>query len=199
MIRHRPETTHLLYPMISWIFEEPDEELRSHACAVADAALRAGQLDLTGTERRFDVDLFGTVLTVLRPKSALQARGQFYTPASVATLLARISGVEEHGDVTDPMMGTGGMFRAVAETMREQGRDPRTMRWIGGDIDEMAVACATVNSMIWGLGTDIVFHVGNTLEPGWREKALAQRAELVRLAADLLRDRAIIAILESIW
>jgi hypothetical protein len=96
------------------------------------------------------------------------------------------------------MMGTGGMFRAAAEVMREQGRDPRTIRWIGCDVDSLAVACATVNSMIWNLGTDIVFHAGDTLEPGWRELALARREELSRLAVDLRRDQAMIAFLRSL-
>ncbi|WP_167384917.1 hypothetical protein [Amycolatopsis tolypomycina] len=52
--------------------------------------------------------------------------------------------------------------------------------------------------MIWNLGTDIVFHPGDTLEPGWREVALARREELRRLAADLRRDQMMIAFLKSI-
>lgn len=198
VIRHRTEITHLLHPMVAWIFDDPDRDVRDHALAVAQAALRAGQPHLTGTERRFDVDLLGTALTVLRPKSALKARGQFYTPRSVAKLLAGMSDIQEHSNVTDPMMGTGGMFRAAAEVLREQGRDPRTIRWIGCDVDSLAVACATVNSMIWNLGTDIVFHAGDTLEPGWREVALARREELRRLAADLRRDQKMIAFLRSL-
>lgn len=138
------------------------------------------------------------MLTVLRPKSALKARGQFYTPGCVAKLLAGMSDIQEHSNVTDPMMGTGGMFRAAAEVMREQGRDPRTVRWIGCDVDSLAVACATVNPMIWNLGTDIVFYAGNTLEPGWREVALARREELYRLAGDLARDQLILRFLKSL-
>lgn len=198
VIRHRAEITHLLHPMIAWIFDDPDRDVRGHALAVAQAALRAGQPHLTGTDLRFDVDLLGTVLTVLRPKSVLKARGQFYTPGSVAKLLAGMSDIQEHGNVTDPMMGTGGMFRAAAEVMRERDRDPRTIRWIGCDVDSLAVACATVNSMIWNLGTDIVFRTGNTLEPGWPEVALAQREELRRLGRDLERDRMVLSFLRSL-
>jgi hypothetical protein len=195
VIRARPEITHLLYPIIAWLFDGTDADQRHHAHAVAQAALRAGQLDLTGTDRRFDTDLLGTVLTILRPKTALQARGQFYTPASIAKLIARMNDVEEHRVVADPMMGTGGMFRAVAEAMREQGRDPRTIRWIGCDIDELAVACATVNSMSWCLGHDIVFHAGNTFTNDWPTKALAQREELRQLAAGIERDKKMIKLL----
>lgn len=197
VIKMRPEVTHLVYPIISWIFDDTEAKMGSHAHAVAHAALRAGQPDLTGTDRRFDTDLLGTVLTVLRPPSALKARGQFYTPASVAALLARMSNVEENRTVTDPMMGTGGMFRAVAEAMRAHGRDPRTIRWVGCDIDDIAVACATVNSMIWNLGPDIVFHAGNAFTSGWETAALAQRQELRRLATDIERNRDMIALLRS--
>lgn len=195
VIQARPETTHLLHPIIAWLYDDVDAELQHHAHAVAQAALRAGQLDLTGTDRRFDTDLLGTMLTILRPKTALQARGQFYTPASITKLIARMNDVEEHHVVEDPMMGTGGMFRAVAEVMREQGRDPRTIRWIGCDIDELAVACATVNSMIWSLGHDIVFHAGNTFTNNWPTKALAQREELRQLAAGIQRDKQMIKLL----
>lgn len=83
--------------------------------------------------------------------------------------------VQESRRVAEPMMGTGGMLRAVGEVMREQGRDPRTVQWVGCDIDELAVACATVNRMIWNLGADIAFHAGNTLTPGWEARAGATR------------------------
>ncbi|MGC7093973.1 N-6 DNA methylase [Amycolatopsis lurida] len=197
VIRARPETTQLLYPMIAWLIDDIDTTVHPHAHAVAQAALRAGQPDLTGTDRRFDTDLLGNVLTTLRPKSALQARGQFYTPADVAKLLACMTDVDGRSTVLEPMMGTGGMLRATAEVMREQGRDPRTVRWVGCDIDELAVACATVNSIIWGLGTDIIFHAGNSLEPDWQSRALAQREQLRQLATGIERDLRMIALLKS--
>jgi N-6 DNA Methylase len=198
VVRSRPEITHLLYPMISWIFDDSESNMHPHAQAVAQAALRAGQPSLTGTERRFNTDLLGNVLTRLRPKSALQARGQFYTPADISKLLACMSNVDAQERVMEPMMGTGGMLRAVAEVMRERGRDPRTVQWVGCDIDEIVVACATVNSMIWNLGRDIVFHAGNALTSGWEERALAQREELRQLADGIDRDRRMIALLKSI-
>ncbi|MGO1053667.1 N-6 DNA methylase [Crossiella sp. CA198] len=197
IIRSRPEVTHLVYPVISWIFDDSQASVHPHAHAVARAALDAGQPDLTGTDRRFDTDLLGQVLVLLRPKSALQARGQFYTPSDIAALLAGMSTVEEHCTVLDPMMGTGGMFRAAAAVMREQGRDPHTVSWVGCDIDETAVACATVNSMIWGLGRDIVFHAGDALTPDWETHARAQRDELRRLASGIERDQRLIAALTS--
>jgi hypothetical protein len=196
VIRMRPDITHLIYPLIAWYFDDGSVDVRSQAHDVVQAALRAGQVDLTRTDRRFDVDLLGAVLTVLRPKSALKARGQFYTPTSVTKLLARMSDVDEGRNVEDPMMGTGGMFRAVAEAMRELGRDPTTIRWLGCDIDEIAVACATVNSMIWGLGSDIAFYAGNALVDDWRTAAIGQRDKLRQIAAEVVRFKQLFGLLD---
>lgn len=198
VIRIRPELTHLLYPMIAWIFEDDAGALSPHVHAVASAALRTGQLDLTGSERRLDTDLLGTALALFRPKSALQDRGQFYTPADIADLMARMTGVDAYSSVTDPTMGTGGMFRAAAKALRASGRDPATVEWIGCDIDEIAVACATVNSMSWGLGHQIVFRAGDTLDKNWEELARAQRDQLRDVAAGIERDRRLIALLRSL-
>ena len=195
VIRRRPETATLLYPLVAWIFEGPSADVKAHAHTVAMAALAAGEVDLVGTDHRFDVDVLGTVLTMLRPSSALKERGQFYTPPDVADLIARMTTVEEASSIEDPMMGTGGLFRAAAAAMRAAGRDPRTVQWAGCDIDAMAVACATVNSMIWGLGTDILFYVGNTLTEDWKAAAAAQRDELRSIAADVERCRALMALL----
>jgi len=197
VIRARPEITPLLYPIMSWLFADVDDETARQAHAVALTAPQVGQLELTGTGCRRDVDLLGTVLTIFRSKSALQARGQYYTPLDITNAIVRLTGVEERCVVTDPVMGTGGMFRAAAEVMRQQGRDPHTIRWIGGDIDELAVACATVNSMIWNLGDDIVFHAGNTLAENWEARALAQREELRSLASQVSRHRQIMALLQD--
>ena len=61
---------------------EIDASLLAGAQKVADAALRAGQLALSGTGRRRETDLLGITLTGLRPRSAVRAHGQYYTPAA---------------------------------------------------------------------------------------------------------------------
>jgi len=119
----------------------------------------------------------------------------FFTPPDVAELMVRMSDVEDMTSVMDPAMGTGGMFRAAAAVMREAGRDPRTVQWVGCDIDEIAVACATVNSMLWGLGVDILFLAGNALTEDWVAIARAQRDELRGIAADMERYRALMSLL----
>ncbi|GAB3890093.1 N-6 DNA methylase [Kibdelosporangium lantanae] len=123
VVRRRPETVSLLYPLMAWIFQEPSVELRRQAHEVAMAAVRAEEVDLVGGRDRCAVDVLGAVLTVLRPPSAATERGLFYTPPDIADLMVRLSDVEHIGLVEDPAMGTGGMFRAAAVAMREAGRD----------------------------------------------------------------------------
>ena len=206
ILTRRPDLATPLYPMIAWLYPHnttPDRsddrdghraagndadvaELESRAQTVAVAALRAGQLALSGTARRLDTDLLGVTLTGLRASSALRTRGQFYTPAPLAQTMAAMLGVAEHTSVSDPAMGTGGMFRAVATVMRDQGLDPATVAWVGNDIDSIAVAAAAVNSLLWGLGPNVLLWTGNSLAGdaahGY-EQALAQRNELLELAA----------------
>jgi hypothetical protein len=75
-------------------------------------------------------DLLGAVLTVLRSRSDKAARGQFYTPADACDLLAPIVGTPGPGEsVCEPAAGTGGMLRAVAKALRDQGR---TLPWCSG-------------------------------------------------------------------
>jgi hypothetical protein len=161
----RPDLLNRLWPLMrGWVGDErlAPETLRA-AKRVADAAVRAGQLHLTGTDRRMEVDVFGPLLAELRPSSASQARGQIYTPAAVSNVIARGVDVLPGESVYEPAAGTGGMLRAVAQTLRERGRDPAALRWVAVDIDEVAVACLAVNVMLWGLGTDVLLGVGNSL------------------------------------
>lgn len=194
LINARPDLMHLVYPLMEWMFNDPDAALQSAAKRTADAALRQGQLDLTGTDNRYDTDLLGIVLTMLKSHSAGKANAQIYTPTALADMMARMTPPEEGSSVCDPAVGTGGLLRAAAQAMREQGRDPATVAWYGADIDDLAVAAAAVNSVVWGLGPRILLCVANTLAEGdWPHRAEAQRAEVVQLAETIRRDKLMIA------
>ncbi|WP_338596928.1 hypothetical protein [Saccharopolyspora sp. SCSIO 74807] len=52
---------HLVYPLMQWVFEDPQPALQQAAKRTGDAALHEGQLELTGTDRRFDTDLLNVV------------------------------------------------------------------------------------------------------------------------------------------
>lgn len=187
-ISARPDLVNRAWPLISvWHGEQRlDQQAISAAKRVADAALRAGQLQLTGTERRRDTDLFGALLATLRSRTAASARGQFYTPSCVADVMTRLVGVPVEGDrVLEPTAGTGGLFRAAAEAMRDLGRDPSTAEWWAVDIDEIAIACLTVNAVLWELGNKIVLGVGNGLTDEWIPRALGERREALELATSI--------------
>lgn len=193
VINSRPDLTHLLFPLMQWIFDDPDPALQHAAKQVADAALHARQLELTGTERRYDTDLLGVVLTLLKSDSAGKANAQIYTPTPLADMMARMTPPEEHSSVCDPAVGTGGLLRATAQAMREFDREPTTVTWYGADVDDLAIAACAVNSLIWGLGPCIVLCVANTLaDANWARRAESQRAEILRIAEQVRRDKLMI-------
>ena len=179
----RPDLFEAMLPLVRWLFDTEQAGMRPRAQQVAQAAVQAGQLALSGTDRRFDVDLLGVTLTELRPGNARNTRGQFFTSAAIAETMASLLQVNEHHSVCDPALGTGGMFRAVAMMMRAQGHDPATVTWVGNDTDEIAVGCAAVNALVWELGGRVVLWAGDSLtaEDGYTA-ALHRRAELIDLA-----------------
>jgi hypothetical protein len=195
----RPDLFEAMLPLFNWLFDTEQTGMRARAQQVAQAAVRAGQLALTGTDRRFDVDLLGVTLTELRPRNANNTRGQFFTPAPMAEIMASLLAVGEHHSVADPAVGTGGMFRAVATMMRAQGRDPATLTWAGNDTDEIAVGCAAVNALVWRLGGRVLLWVGDSLaaEDGYTA-ALRRRDELIDLAAFAHHTKALQAAMDTL-
>lgn len=197
------------YPLCSWLFTpEIDPTVREAAVATARAALNAGQLQLTGTALRHEVDLLGVVLTHLRSDSARKGKGQFYTPADVADLMAEMLGIaadhtarQSAGRITtvhEPAAGTGGMLRATAQAMRRAGRDPATIAWSAVDVDELAIACLAVNVHLWNLGPNVLLGVGNALTDDWRPRAEGERAECLQLAQQIRHYRATLRLIDTI-
>lgn len=205
-LNHRPDLIARAHPLCSWLFApEIDPVSAEAAVATARAALDAGQLRLTGTDLRYEVDLLGVVLTRLRSDSARKGKGQFYTPADVADLMAQMLGVgdnhpADHPDdglsVHEPAAGTGGMLRAAAQAMRRAGRDPAAVAWSAVDIDELAIACLAVNAHLWNLGPDVLLGVGDALTDDWRPRAEGERAECLQLAQHIRGHRAALRLLD---
>lgn len=193
VVNARPDLTHLTFPLMDWLFNESQPALQRAAKHTADAALGAGQLELTGTDDRYDTDLLGVVLTLLKSKSAGKANAQIYTPAPLAELMAQMTMPEKGSSVCDPTVGTGGLFRATAQTMRRHDHDPATITWYGADIDDLAIAACAINSILWGLGPRVVLCVADTLtEPDWADRASAQRDELIQIAETTRQHRAMV-------
>ncbi|HEX5497015.1 MAG TPA: N-6 DNA methylase [Mycobacteriales bacterium] len=196
---NRPDLLVPAAPLVAaWHGEHAlDARATDQARRVAHAALRAGLLQLTGTGQRIRVDLFGALLTALRSRTDRSVRGQFYTPGDLSNLIAAMLGTPQAGQtVHEPAAGTGGMLRAVAQTMREHGTDPATVAWVAVDTDPLAIACLSVNTVLWGLGHRVLLAVGDCLTDDPIPRAAAQRdhtLRLVRLAGQLQAIRTLLA------
>ncbi len=175
-------------PLHWWLYEErkPERYVVKAVQAVAHAALKAGLLAITGyrePEMRTDDDVLGLVLTLLRSKGAMSGLGQYFTPGPVCEVMARF--VLGNGDdlragmwIGEPAAGTGGMLRAAAVVLRDLGHNPANFGWGLSELDPIAAACAAVNSITWGLGPNVLIHVGNTLAADdWMALAFKQRTD----------------------
>ncbi|KPM50272.1 hypothetical protein ACG83_41220, partial [Frankia sp. R43] len=186
--RVRPDLFPRVFLLAAPWFTEPapDPDLLRAVRRVVDAALRAGLHELLAVAR-YDVDLFGPLLMVLRTRGARAARGQYYTPPDLADLLARLGGtVPQAGElVWEPTAGTGGLLRAAAQAIRDAGGDPRTIRWVAVDRDELALAALATNVIIWDLGPQVLIGHGDVLADDWQARALGERAEALALARDV--------------
>lgn len=181
-VARRPDLTQWAYLLLDWLFTAPDERMRRRIKRTADAALRAGQLELTTGKCRFDCDLLGPVLGALRSRSALKADPRMYAPSVATWTLAAVGlrDLKPGRSFRDDAAGTGGLFRASAQVLRCQGLDPADMLWFGADADELAVAAMAVNGLIWGLGSQVVLYVGDVrTHPHWPDEALRERAHFL--------------------
>jgi hypothetical protein len=180
----RPELAMRCGPFGEWLNAEPlDRSLLVGAGAVVRAAIKSGLLELTlDSEVSRQVDLLGVVYTTMRSHSAKAARGEFYTPPNVAEMMARMSllGLPPGQSICDPTAGTGGLLRAAAQAIRDEGKDPHGYVWYGCDISPVAVAGLAVNAHIWGLGPQVVIGCADSLaEPDWEQRALREQREAI--------------------
>lgn len=199
-LRSRPDLANPASPfLLTWAGSttlHPSEEAAAHAAVTA--ALHAGLLSLTTDETRRRGDLFGPALTLLKADRAQAAQGAFYTPSALCDLMARMLRLGDAETIHEPAVGTGGMFRAAAQAMRDQGRDPARATWVGVDIDPLAIACAAVNAVLWGLGPRVLLGVGDALTDDWYTRALAQREETIALAVEARRARRLLDALDTL-
>ncbi|KPI15632.1 N-6 DNA methylase [Actinobacteria bacterium OK074] len=185
----RPDLIEMARPLHSWIEEDPDEyQLRAVQAAI-HTAVRKGLLDLTARDDPFyrsQADVLSPLLTGLRHKSDKKWRGEYHTPTSVTDLMARVLVDGNHCEpgmsIREPAIGSGGMFRSVAQQLRELGLNPHDFYWYGNDLDPVAAACAAVNAIVWDLGPKVAIWCGDTLasSDSGLDKALAERAAVIR-------------------
>lgn len=152
-----------LGPFTEWLAPASDE---SKARALAAALVESAEMDLHASAEADGVqgDLLGQVLTAVEAPGDRTARGAFYTPVSVAHLMAALSGPVEHETFSDPCCGAGGLAVASVREMRRAGKRPETVQWVLNDLDPTAVAVAGVAMSIHGMPS-VSLTCGNALVP----------------------------------
>ncbi|MFJ6781249.1 N-6 DNA methylase [Streptomyces yangpuensis] len=208
----RPDLIDRATPLHRWLEDENPERNRMQAVrAVARAALTGGLLHLTSAAPDFggnvNADVLGAVITVMRSHGARDALAEFHTPPEVSELMARMLLTDKEPTpgmkFNDPASGTGGMYRAAAQCLRDRGLNPHDFGWAMTDIDPLAAAGAAVNAILWDLGPHVLVACADTLVEGdpyvraaaeWRESH-ARRDRMVEGAQFLSRIRRLDAIL----
>ncbi|MEW2081054.1 N-6 DNA methylase [Streptomyces sp. NPDC005283] len=195
----RPDLIDRATPLHKWIEDEKPPARRAGAIrAVVETALTGGLLHLTSSDDayyRSTADVMGAVLTILRSEGAHVALAEIHTPPELAELMARMlldDGPMEPGMTFDePTGGTGGMYRAAAQVMRERGIDPHQFGWSMADIDPLAAAGAAVNAILWDLGPHVLIACGDTLHEGNLPAKAAQEARDALERRDRLHSQAV--------
>ena len=199
----RPELARLVGPFASWVNDDPlhDSYVKSIA-HVARAAAKAGLLDLAHSGSLLDTDIIGMTYINMRSDSAKQARGEFYSPPNLCLMMAEMiigRDMEPGQSIAEPAAGTGGMVRAAAEVIREQGMDPGDFWWVLNDISPVAVAGLAVNCHLWGIGRQVVIGVADTLrEPDWPERAWREQQQVTAERDEQMKPARSLALLRSV-
>ncbi|WP_327356291.1 N-6 DNA methylase [Streptomyces sp. NBC_01304] len=212
---HRPDLIERARILHEWLNDEEIDGHRAYVVrAVTKAALEHGLFDLTGHADpylRAQTDVLSPVMMLVRSSGAQQGLGEYHTPASVADAMANMLAAESVMDIQlavddpqrgqhvhDPAAGSGGLLRSAAQHLRERGLDPADFQWSMVDIDEIAAACAAVNSIIWQLGPRVTVACADSIvNPRAVEEAMKQARAVFAHRDEMLGKARIIAALRQ--
>ncbi|MFD9791304.1 N-6 DNA methylase [Streptomyces sp. NPDC059070] len=199
----RPDLIDRAIPLHKWLEDEEPPRRRAAAVrAVVKAALTRGLLHLTSSDdayHRSTADLLGAVLVVMRPNAAQDALAEIHTPPELAELMAHmvLDDLKPGMTFDEPAGGTGGMYRAAAQVMREKSLNPHDFGWSLADIDPLAAAGAACNAILWDLGPNVLIACGDTLREGnLPRKAAREWREAHGRRDRLWREARMLAVLE---
>ncbi|WP_019061385.1 N-6 DNA methylase [Streptomyces prunicolor] len=187
---HRPDLIGAAGLLLRWAEEEHDADTLYAVKAVAETALKHGVLLHTGSAdpaERSEVDLMSWSIVCLRHGEDRSWLAEHHTPDDATDVLVALAIGDRppaSASVNEPAGGTGGIFRAAAQRLRDHGVDPRDWTWSLQDLDPLAVAGAAVNFLVWDLGPNATVACGNTLSEG----DLTGQALAVRARAESRRD-----------
>lgn len=95
--------------------------------------------------------------------------GEFFTPRAVVRLMVRLLDPQEGESIYDPACGSGGMLVEAVNQVRAQGRDPRTLRLYGQEVQATTAAIARMNLYIHDIETFAVRRGDTLRDPRFRE------------------------------
>ncbi|MGV9272364.1 N-6 DNA methylase [Streptomyces griseosporeus] len=210
----RPDLINRAIRLHDWAWNpDPDRQQLRAVHAVAHAAINTGLLDLTGHDdpgQRAETDVLSPLLTGLRHKSDKKWRGEYHTPACLTDLIANMTVDKDFAQpgmsFREPAIGSGGMFRSVAQRLRDLSLNPHDFHWYGNDVDSLSAGCAAVNAIIWDLGPGCLIGCADSLAPeddyaktrAEAKEAFEQRDRYVETATTLIAHRRALALLHEL-
>ncbi|MER7047978.1 N-6 DNA methylase [Streptomyces jumonjinensis] len=169
----RPDLINRAIRLHDWAWNpDPGKQQLRAVHAVTRAAINTGLLELTGHDdprQCSEADVLSPLLTGLRHKSDKKWRGEYHTPACVTDLMANILVDKDFAQpgksFCEPAIGSGTIFRSVAQRLRDLGLNTHDFGWYGNDIDSLSAGCAAVNAIIWDLGPRCLIGCADSLAP----------------------------------
>ncbi|MFE6530126.1 N-6 DNA methylase [Streptomyces rochei] len=181
--------------------------------AVTHAAINTGLLELTGHDdpgQRAEADILSPLLTGLRHKSDKKWRGEYHTPACLTDLMANMTvdkaSAQPGMSFREPAIGSGGMFRSVAQRLRDLGFNTHDFYKYGNDVDSLSAGCAAINAIIWDLGPRCLIGCADSLAldddysktRAEAAKAFEQRDRYMETATTIVAHRRALALLDQL-
>lgn len=159
----RPYLDGHLEPLLNLLRDTTDPEVNT---VVGEMLSQLANGDLPALAEQPDVagDVLGPLYTSLTAPADRSARGAFYTPPALASLMAMLVDPQPGESCYEPCVGTGGMVIAAIRAMRGRGQTPETVRWVIGDIDRLALAIAGCQLAAHGM-VHVHLVPGNALDP----------------------------------
>ncbi|MFD4480535.1 N-6 DNA methylase [Streptomyces sp. NPDC058257] len=209
----RPDLINRALRLHDWAWNpDPDKQQLRAVHAVTRAAINTGLLELTGHDdawQRSEADVLSPLLTGLRHKSDKKWRGEYHTPAGVTDLMANMT-IDKHIEpgmsFAEPAVGSGTMFRSVAQRLRDLGLNPHDFRWYGVDIDALSAGCAAINAIVWDLGPRCLIGCADSLAPeddyaktiAEAKDAFEERDRYMDTATSIVASRRAVALLDKL-
>jgi type I restriction enzyme M protein len=107
----------------------------------------------TLSRARVNEDLLGQAYEYLIKKFADDSghtAAEFYTNRTVVHLMTLLLEPQEGESIYDPTCGSGGMLLSAADELKRRGKDTRTLRMFGQEINLMTSAIARMNLFLHG-------------------------------------------------